>query len=167
MNGRPFPHPRDQFLTLRLTICPQVDKGSGHMWREAPRGAEVSQQAEAQSQVDYSSTKTARRPLVSPRRISEQLQRELLRDRRAVRGIALPLPAAEIGLGSLLASPAPREFAVRGARGSHGRALPSPRHTTRGNAQAAWLPLVHGCIVLYCIEDHRQPAQLQTIERPR
>ena len=28
------------------------------MWREAPRGAEVSQQAEAQSQVDYSSTKT-------------------------------------------------------------------------------------------------------------
>jgi hypothetical protein len=76
MNGRPFPHPRDQFLTLRLTICPQVDTGSGHMWREAPRGAEVSQQAEAQSQVDYSSTKTARRPLVSPRRISEQLQRE-------------------------------------------------------------------------------------------
>ena len=84
------------------------------MWREAPRGAEVSQQAEAQSQVDYSSTKTARRPLVSPRRISEQLQRELLRDRVTALlrycGIAesrCRFTAAEIGLGSLLASPAP------------------------------------------------------------
>ena len=56
------------------------------------RGAEAGQQAETQSQVDYSSMKIVRRPLFFLRRISEQLQRELLRS------------AAENGLGSLLAS---------------------------------------------------------------
>jgi hypothetical protein len=71
-----------------LTICPQVDKGSEHMWREEQR--EVSQPAGGDTVpgrlLELSSTriatKTARRPLViSKAHLRAIRQRELLRDR--------------------------------------------------------------------------------------
>ena len=95
---------------LRLTTCPQVDKGSGHMWREEQRLA--SRRRHSPRSTTHLRRLAAVR-WISPRRSSEQLQREITallrycgsRDRVAA---LLRLRSALV-----LCSPRPhREFAV-------------------------------------------------------
>jgi hypothetical protein len=109
---------------LRLTICPQVCIKGADTCGERSRGYIASR----------------RRHLCSPRSTTHRLRPSVgflqgasqsnynvsccVTDARFAES-RYRFTAAEIGLGSLLASPAPREFAVRGARGSHGRALPT------------------------------------------
>ena len=67
-------------IILRLTICPQVDIKGADTCGERKR--ETGQQAGEDTVPGRTHRrKTHRRPLAFPRRISEQLPRELLRDR--------------------------------------------------------------------------------------
>eukprot|EP00964_Phaeocystis_antarctica_P046279 scaffold26723_cov66-Phaeocystis_antarctica.AAC.2 len=81
---------------LRLTICPQVDKGSGHMWIEEQR------QASRRRHGLRSTTIVVRRTAVrwfSKARL-RAVQQQYTPSRPTV-------TAPEAGLASLLASPAP------------------------------------------------------------